>query len=104
MSALARSEARPASFDTPSERPRPSTVVYPVHAIFSPANPPYVDKPPHQDVAIQHIHCEPEASLQTDWIDSQLLGRVIELSAEDTHLHRRAMVVMAVSAGQFGVL
>jgi hypothetical protein len=34
-----------------------------------------------------------------DWIDSQLLGRVIELSAEDTHLHRRTMVVMAVSTG-----
>ncbi|KAI7775635.1 hypothetical protein LA080_006513 [Diaporthe eres] len=54
-------------------------------------------RPPHQDVAIQHIHCEPEASLQTDWIDNQLIGRVIELSSEDTHLHRRTMVVMAIS-------
>lgn len=73
--------------------------LHPGHRFLSLAFPTYVDRPPHQDVAIQHIHCEPEASLQTDWADSQLTGRVIELSAADTHLHRRTMVVMAVSTG-----
>lgn len=61
--------------------------------------PPCVDKPPHEDVEIQHIHCELEASPQTDRIDSQLLGRVIELSDEASLHHRRTMVVMAICTG-----
>lgn len=99
LSVLARTEARHADANSEKEGQWPHTAVYLGHAVLSFAHPPYVDKPPHQNVAIQHIQCEPEASLQTDWIDNQLIGRVIELSAEDTHLHRRTMVVMAISTG-----
>lgn len=99
LSALARGEARFVGFDPPKGGPTPYTATHLGQTVVSLAHPPYIDKPPHQDVAIQHVYCEPEASLQTDWIDSHLLGRVIELSAEDTHLHRRTMVVMAVSTG-----
>lgn len=99
LSVLAQTEARPVDSHPQNGGQWPHTAMYPGHTVLSVTHPPYVDKPPHQDVAVQHIHCEPEASLQTDWIDSQLLGRVIELSAEDTHLHRRTMVVMAISTG-----
>lgn len=94
---LAQTKARPVDLHTKNERQWPHPAAYPGHTVVGLVHHSYVDKPPHQDVAIQHIHCEPEASLQTDWIDSQLIGRVIELSAEDTHLHRRTMVVMAIS-------
>lgn len=97
---MAQAEARLADFHLPDGGPRPYTATHSGHTVFGLANPPYIDRPPHQDVAIQHIHCEPEASMQTDWIDSQLLGRVIELSAGgDSHLDRRTMVVMAISTG-----
>lgn len=99
LSALARGEASCAGFDSPKGGLTPYTATYPGHTVVSLAHSPYIDKPSYQDVAIQHIHCEPEASLQTDWTDSHLLGRVIELSGEDTHLNRRTMVVMAVSTG-----
>lgn len=99
LSVLARTKARPVDLRTQDERQWPHPAAYPGHTVVGLAHPPYVDRPPHQDVAIQHIHCEPEASLQTDWIDSQLIGRVIELSSEDAHLHRRTMVVMAISTG-----
>lgn len=99
LSVLAKTETRSANFRSQNEGQWPHAAPYAGHTVLSLAHLPYIDKPPHQDVAIQHIHCEPEASLQTDWIDNQLLGRVIELSAEDTHLHRRTMVVMAISTG-----
>lgn len=101
FSVLPQTGDRPASLhprDEEGNLPRPPPH-HPGHRFLSLAFPAYVDRPPHQDVAIQHIHCEPEASLQTDWADSQLTGRVIELSAADTHLHRRTMVVMAISTG-----
>ncbi|KAG6357859.1 hypothetical protein INS49_013740 [Diaporthe citri] len=99
LSVLAKTEARPANFPPQNAGQWPHTAMFPGHTVLNLAHPPYIDKPPHQDVAIRHIHCEPEASLQMDWIDNQLVGRVIELSVEDTHLHRRTMVAMAISTG-----
>lgn len=50
-----------------------------------------------QDVAIKHLDGE-----QAGWSDAQLLGRVIEVSdAADGHIHRRTMVVLAVSDIKF---
>lgn len=61
------------------------------------------DEPLDQDVAVRHLDGEPEASKQADWSDdTQLLGHVIEVSdAADGHIHRRTMVVLAVTAIKF---
>lgn len=46
-----------------------------------------------------YVRGQPEASSQADWIDAHLVGRVIEVSSKDSNLHRRTMIVMAISSG-----
>lgn len=96
LSELGQSEARHIDAHAKTGGAWAYTATHPGHSVLNLQLPPYLDRPPHQDVAIQHICYEPEASMQTDWIDNQLLGRVIELST-DCSLHRRTMVVMAVT-------